>query len=299
MPRKTLVGVAERRCGSPRHASAPTRWRELLETLGVDRDRERRGPHRAAVGEVDDVAVGLVTDSLAHQPHEVGGAAGHLEADQVGAEKALEDLAAPGQLREQLGRRERDVEVEADAQVGPQLAQHPRHQLELVVVDPDRGALLGDLRRLVGEPAVDRRRRCPTTRGGTPAWRPRRGRSATESRWTCPRRTPRPPPPSAGSGPARGRRPRRARRRPRCRPASRSRRRCCARITGSRAVTKPPGERRQPRLPSGSSTRSTGSRLATMTSWWGSDTRHPSRRPAVGQQSRAAVAAARPTRRGE
>ena len=68
--------------------------------------------------------MGLVTDPLADQPDEVLGAAGHLEADQVGAEQPFEDLAPPRQLLEQLGRRERDVQEEADAQVGAQLAQH-------------------------------------------------------------------------------------------------------------------------------------------------------------------------------
>ena len=82
--------------------------------------------------------------------------AGQLEADQVGTEQPLEDLAAPRQLGEQLGRRERDVEVEADAQVGPLLAQHLRHQLELVVLHPDGGALGGDLGGPVGEALVDR-----------------------------------------------------------------------------------------------------------------------------------------------
>ena len=129
--------------------------RQLLEAGGVDRDRERRGPHGPAVGQVDQVAVGLVADPLADQPHEVGGAAGQLEADQVGAEQALEQLAPPGQLLEQLGRRERDVQVEADPQVRPELPQHLRHQLHLVVVHPDQRTLVGQLGGLVGEALVD------------------------------------------------------------------------------------------------------------------------------------------------
>ena len=81
---------------------------------------------------------------------------GELEADQVGAEQSLEDLAAPRQLAEELGGRERDVEVEADPQVGAELAQHLRHQLELVVLHPDGGALGGDLGGRLGEALVDR-----------------------------------------------------------------------------------------------------------------------------------------------
>ena len=48
--------------------------------------------------------MGLVADPLAHQADEVLGVVGALEAHQVGAEQALEELAAPRQLLEQLGR---------------------------------------------------------------------------------------------------------------------------------------------------------------------------------------------------
>jgi hypothetical protein len=58
-----------------------------------------------------------VADVLAHQPQEVLGAAAQLEAHQVRTQQALEDLLAPRQPLEQLGRRERDVEEEADPQV--------------------------------------------------------------------------------------------------------------------------------------------------------------------------------------
>ncbi len=123
--------------------------------VDVDRDRERRGAHGPLVGQVDQLAVGLVTDPLADEPHEVLGAAGQLEADEVGAEQALEDLAAPGQLLEQLGRREGDVQEEADVEVGPELAQHLRDELELVVVHPDGGALRRPVGGMGGEPPVD------------------------------------------------------------------------------------------------------------------------------------------------
>ena len=128
---------------------------ELLEPGGVDGDREGGRLHRPAVGEVDRVAVGLVPDPAADEPHEVGGRPGELEADEVRPEQALQDLAPPGQLGEQLGGREGDVEVEADAQVRSQVAQHLRHQLELVVLDPDRRALGRDLGGPVGEALVD------------------------------------------------------------------------------------------------------------------------------------------------
>ena len=130
--------------------------RQLLERGGVDRDGEGRGSDRPAVGQVDQVAVGLVADPPPDEPDEVLRTARHLEADQVGPEQPFEDLAAPGQLLEELLRRERDVQVEADAQVRPELAQHLRDQLELVVVDPHGGALRGDLGGPVGEALVDR-----------------------------------------------------------------------------------------------------------------------------------------------
>ena len=237
---------------------------QLLEARGVDRDREGRGPHGAPVGQVDQVAVGLVPDPVAHQAHEVAGAAGELEADQVGAEQPLEDLAAPRQLAEELGGRERDVQVEADAQVGPQVAQHLRHQLQLVVLDPDGGALGGHLGGLLGEAPVDRDVGVPPL-----AVELRLGHHVVVER----------PQGAVGEalvelldllgaqvhrdqleavldeglevvvGP----------------PGQPIQAPSLARITGSRAVTRPPGERRQPALPSGLVTRSTGSLLATIT----------------------------------
>jgi hypothetical protein len=44
-----------------------------------------------------------------------------LEADQVGAEQAAQDLRTQRHLHEQLDRRERDVQEEADLEVGPSL----------------------------------------------------------------------------------------------------------------------------------------------------------------------------------
>ena len=99
---------------------------------------------------------GLVPDALTDQADEVLRPAVELEADQVGAEQSFEDLPPPGQLLEQLRRRERDVQEEADAQVGPQLAQHPRHQLELVVVHPDRRVAGRPVGGVLGEAPVDR-----------------------------------------------------------------------------------------------------------------------------------------------
>ena len=63
-----------------------------------------------------------------------------MQADEVCPEDPLQDLASPGQLHEQLSGRERDVQEEPDAHVGPQLTEHARNELQLVVVDPHRRA---------------------------------------------------------------------------------------------------------------------------------------------------------------
>ena len=193
-------------------------------------------------------------------------AAGQLEADQVGAEQALEDLAAPRQLGEQLGGRERDVEVEADPQVGPLRAQHLRHQLELVVLHPDGRALGRHLGGPVGEALVDPDVGLPPLavelRLGDEVVVERPERAVGEAlvellhllraqrhrapATTRPRRTARTSSSSADPG------------QPIHAPS-------LARITGSSAVTSPPGERRHDAEPSGRITRSTGSRLATIT----------------------------------
>jgi hypothetical protein len=63
-----------------------------------------------------------------------------LEANEVRAQEPVQNLAPPWQLHEQFARWKRDVKKEADHDVGAQLAQHLRHQLELIVVDPHRSA---------------------------------------------------------------------------------------------------------------------------------------------------------------
>ena len=74
---------------------------------------------------------------------EVLGAHQALKADEVGAEEAFDDLAAPRQAGEQLPRRERDVEEEPDRGVRSELADHLRDELQLVVVDPDHRVRVG------------------------------------------------------------------------------------------------------------------------------------------------------------
>src|SRR4029434_8802498 len=103
MPRKTWRGLPSasristaraatdsERASSSKPAASMEIGKALARTVRpADRSKESRG---------------VVADPLAAQPHEVLQAAGKLEADQVGAQQALQDLAAPGQLLEQLGR---------------------------------------------------------------------------------------------------------------------------------------------------------------------------------------------------
>ena len=115
-----------------------------------------RCPLRGRLDVIDEGPPGLPAGRPAAGPQEVRRIGAPLEADQVGAEEPLDDLPAPRQLREQLIAGERDVAEEPDPQIRSGSTQHRRHQLQLVVVHPHRGARSrlrgGHLR----EPLVDR-----------------------------------------------------------------------------------------------------------------------------------------------
>jgi hypothetical protein len=104
---------------------------------------------------VDEGAAGHVAEQASDGPGEVAGVRGALEADHVGAEQALDDLRAPGQLRVDAVGREGDVVEEADREVGAQFPQHLGHELQLVVLHPHRGAGGRRLGARVGEALVD------------------------------------------------------------------------------------------------------------------------------------------------
>ncbi len=134
--------------------------RQFADLLDVDGDGERLG-----AGDMGGLAVGaldvdlLLLDAGAEEAaggaHEVAGVAAALEAHQVRAQQAVDDGPAPRQLGEDFRRGEGDVVEEPDLQVRARLAQHLGDQLELVVLHPDRGALVGVLDDGVGEPPVD------------------------------------------------------------------------------------------------------------------------------------------------
>ena len=78
-----------------------------------------------------------------------------LEADQVVGQEGLEDLPAPGELEQDVQRRERDVEEEAHLRGLVAPPQEFRHVDELVVLHPDEVAVPPLLGHGVGEFLVD------------------------------------------------------------------------------------------------------------------------------------------------
>ena len=127
---------------------------DLLDLGDVDRDREHAGAYSAAVVQ-DDVAVVVGVEELVGSSDEVGRTGRALEADEVATEQPLDDLLAPRQPGEQLDRWERDVQEEADDEIGSLRAQHAGDELQLVVVDPDDRPLRGDVRQREREALVD------------------------------------------------------------------------------------------------------------------------------------------------
>ena len=125
----------------------------------IDRDRERlrqREPGRAVgLGHGDAGRLRVVAQLPSHGTGEVAGIRHSLEADDVGSEESFEHLAPPRQLRIQAVCREGNVVEVADHQIRAEVAQHPRHQLQLVVLHPDGGTVFGGLGRRLGESTVD------------------------------------------------------------------------------------------------------------------------------------------------
>ena len=124
--------------------------------LNVDGDGE--GLRTGDVGDLAVVALDvhlLLLDAGAKEPpggaHEVAGVAGPLEAHQVGAQQAVDDGLPPGQLGEDLRRREGDVVEEPDPEVRPGLAQH--------AAEPAAAGSPGPRRWRRGRRGVRRRRR--------------------------------------------------------------------------------------------------------------------------------------------
>ena len=139
MPRMMCSGCPRSRAqllGPRLRLRCPGQGVQLVE---VDADRVVAGVDGAIVLGPDRVALGPKPQQRAAEPDEVGGGTRSLEADEVRAEQTLHHLSSPRESLEQLGGWERDVQEESDPQVGPALAQHLRHELQLVVVHPHGG----------------------------------------------------------------------------------------------------------------------------------------------------------------
>ena len=87
-------------------------------------------------------------DEVLHLPRDV-------EADVVALQQAANDLPAPRQHVEHIGRREVGVVEKGDAQVGAQFAQVARHHPQVVIMQPHGGAFGGFQRGAFGKGAVD------------------------------------------------------------------------------------------------------------------------------------------------
>jgi hypothetical protein len=91
-------------------------------------------------GELNPVDVHHEAQDVGEGGGEVAEIGGGVEADQVGAEEALEELSAGREGSEQLLGGERDVEEEPDPRLRQPAADQSRQQQELIVVDPDQVA---------------------------------------------------------------------------------------------------------------------------------------------------------------
>jgi hypothetical protein len=130
---------------------------------GVDPHRERAKAYQPAT-DPDVILLGIQLRERGNGGGEVLHVPVRMEADEIGAKQAAQDLLAPGQDAEDLGRRERDMEEEPDPRLRKCRAHHPRNEQELVIVNPYdvAGLVFGD--HTVGELLVDLAVRAP--RGG-------------------------------------------------------------------------------------------------------------------------------------
>ena len=118
----------------------------LRPRLRVDADRKRLdvGPVPAPDdGEVLAVDPGL--DAGVDRVEEVVAVELDVEAQQVVAEQAVDDLLAPRADAERLAVRPGNVPELADDRIGPRLLDEPRQQREVVVLHEDDRALVADL----------------------------------------------------------------------------------------------------------------------------------------------------------
>jgi hypothetical protein len=70
------------------------------------------------------------------------------EAEQIDVAHCLDDLRAPWKLRQDLRRREWNVEEQADAPLMPPRAKEPTCEQQVVVMDPHRRIAMHELERM-------------------------------------------------------------------------------------------------------------------------------------------------------
>ena len=113
---------------------------QLSERLGVDADREDAETDLAAVEE-DPVVAGVEMPRMRRTDDAKWLRYVNVwKPDQVRAQHPLEDLLAPREDPQDLRGREGDMQEEADRRAVDALAEHPGHERELIVVDPDQVA---------------------------------------------------------------------------------------------------------------------------------------------------------------
>ena len=100
------------------------------------------------------VALGFCRAEEFGSAPQVAATALRLHADEVGAEQTFHDLLAKRQPREKVGRRERNMQEEADLHIGPLLAQHFGQELQVIVMHPDGGAGGGDRSHRIAKSSV-------------------------------------------------------------------------------------------------------------------------------------------------
>ena len=120
-------------------------FRVLEKRLRVHADRVVAHPHRAAFEEDGALPeIDSEPEVLLARHEEVAHVARRLESDDVGAEQPAHDRIADvlRQHRPVLRRRPRNVHEVLDAHIVAPLADHPRDQVQLVVLDEDEHGFL-------------------------------------------------------------------------------------------------------------------------------------------------------------
>ena len=140
------------------------RARQIAITLVVDSDRQ--GRHRNGPLAVLDLAgdpIHARTEELLGAVEEIGHVSAAVEAHQIARQQTLEQLPIPGQDPEEIDGRKRDVEKERDPQIRARPSQEEGQAHQLIVVNPDEIAVVGDfgghhreasIHLLVGGPLV-------------------------------------------------------------------------------------------------------------------------------------------------